>query len=79
MKTISTFLKRVLFAGVCLVSWTILPVLLVVGGLALFVYALAAESLRSLISREPPEPDGRPASEVADEMGRTAPQRPTSP
>ena len=79
MKTISTLLKRVLFAGVCLVSWTILPVLLVVGGLALFVYALAAESLRSLISREPPEPDGRPASEVADEMGRTAPQRPTSP
>jgi hypothetical protein len=69
----------VLFAGVCLVSWTILPVLLVVGGLALFLYALAAESLHSLISRAPPKPDARPASEVADEMGRAAPQRPTLP
>jgi hypothetical protein len=77
VKTISTLLKRVLFAGVCLVSWTILPVLLVVGGLALFLYALAAESLHSLTSRQP-KPDGRPASKVADEMGRTAPQRPAS-
>jgi hypothetical protein len=69
----------VLFAGVCLVSWTILPVLLVVGALALFLYALAAESLHSLISRAPPKPDARPASEVADEMGRAAPHPPTLP
>jgi len=52
----------VLFVGVCLVSWTILPVLLVVGGLALFMYALAAESLHSLISGQRPEPDTRSAS-----------------
>jgi hypothetical protein len=69
---------RVLFVGVCLVSWTILPVLLVVGGLALFLYALAAESLHSLLSGEPPEADQRAGSSVAGEMGRTAPQRPTS-
>jgi hypothetical protein len=72
-------LKRLLFVGFCLVSWTILPVLLVVGGLALFLYALAAESLQTLVSREPPEPNHRAASAVAGEMGRTAPQRPTTP
>jgi hypothetical protein len=79
MQVISTLLKRVLFLGVCIVSWAILPVLFIVGALALFLYALAAESLHSLISRKPPEPDGRPAREVADEMCRTAPQRQTSP
>jgi hypothetical protein len=69
VKTISTFLKRVVFVGVCLLSWTILPVLLIVGGLVLFLYALAAESLHSLISGEPPE---RAASRVAGGMGRRA-------
>jgi hypothetical protein len=79
MKTIATFLKRVLFLGVCIVSWTILPALLIVGALALFLYALAAESLHSLVHREPPEPRERAAPEVADGMCRTARQRPTSP
>ena len=67
-----------LFLGVCIVSSTILPVLFVVGGLALFLYALAAESLHSLISRKPPKPNERPARKVADGMCPTAPQRPTS-
>jgi hypothetical protein len=79
MKVISTLFKRVLFLGVCIVSWTILPVLFIVGALALFLYALAAESLDSLIRRKPPEPDERPARKVADGMCRTAPQRQTSP
>jgi hypothetical protein len=74
VNTISTFLKRVLFVGVCLLSWTILPVLLIVGGLVLFLYALAAESLQSLVSGEPPE---RSAAPVAGGLGRTA-ERPTS-
>jgi hypothetical protein len=79
MKAISTLLKSVLFLGVCIVSWTILPVLFIVGALALFLYALAAESLHSLISRRPPEPDERVPPTVADGMCRTAPQPPTSP
>jgi len=78
MKVISTLLKRVLFLGVCIVSWTILPVLFIVGALALFLYALAAESLHSLISRKPPQADERPARKVADAMCRTGPQRSTS-
>jgi hypothetical protein len=78
MKVISIFLKRALFLGVCSVAWTILPVLLIVGALALFLHALAAESLHSLISRKPPQPDERPVRKVADAMCRTASQRPTS-
>jgi hypothetical protein len=79
MKAISTLLKTVLFLGVCIVCWTIVPVLLIVGALALFLHALAAESLHSLISRKPPQPDERPARKVAEAMCRTAPQRSTSP
>jgi hypothetical protein len=79
MKAISTLLKTVLFLGVCIVCWTILPVLFIVGALALFLYALAAESLHSLISRKRPQPDERPARKVADAMCRSAPQRSTSP
>jgi hypothetical protein len=79
MKAISTLLKRLLFLGVCIVSWTIFPALFIVGALALFLYALAAESLPSLISRKPREPGERPAREVTDGMCQTAPQRPTLP
>ena len=79
MKAISTLFKTVLFLGIGIVFWTILPVLFIVGALALFLYALAAESLHSLISRKPPEPVERPARKVADAMCQTAPQRPTSP
>jgi hypothetical protein len=79
MKAISTLFKSVLFLGVCIVSWTILPVLFIVGALALFLYALAVESLHSLISRKPPVPAERAARKVADGMCGTAPQRPTSP
>jgi hypothetical protein len=78
MKAISTLLKNALFLGVCIVSWTILPVLFF-GALALFLYALAVESLHSLISRKPPVPEERAARKVAAEMCGTAPQRPTSP
>jgi hypothetical protein len=79
MKAISTLFKSVLFLGVCIVSWTILPVLFIVGALALFLYALAVESLHSLISGKPPVPGERAARKVADGMCGTAPQRPTSP
>jgi hypothetical protein len=79
MKAISTLLTTVLFLGVCIVCWTILPVLFIVGALALFLYALAAESFHSLISRKPPHPDERPARKVADAMCRTGPQGSTSP
>jgi hypothetical protein len=78
MKVISLLLKRGLFLGVCIASWTTLPVLFIVGALALFLYALAAESLHTLISRKPPEPDERAARKVADAMCRTGPQHPTS-
>jgi hypothetical protein len=79
MKAISTSFKSVLFLGVCIVSWAILPVLFIVGVLALFLYALGVESLHSLISRKPPEPAERTARKVADGMCGTASQRPTSP
>jgi hypothetical protein len=78
VKAISTLFKSVLFLGVSIVSWTILPVLFV-GALALFLYALAVESLHSLISRKPPVPEERAARKVAGGMCGTAPQRPTSP
>ena len=78
MKVISTLLKRVLFLGVCIVSWTIFPVLFIVGALALFLYALAAESSHSVINGKPSRSDERVARKVADGM-RSAPQRPTSP
>lgn len=80
MKAILTLLKSILFLGVCIVSWTILPVLFIVGALTLFLYALAAESLHSLISRERPLPDDeRAARKAPDGLCGTAPQRPTWP
>jgi len=47
MNAISTFLKTVLFLVLCVAGWTILPVLFIIGGLALFLYALAVESYLS--------------------------------
>jgi hypothetical protein len=78
MKAIPTFLKSVLFLGLCIVSWTIIPLLLLLGALTLFLYALAVESVYSLI--------GKRARERAPSIGedrrenvRAAPQIPTWP
>jgi hypothetical protein len=79
MKAISTLLTSLLFLGVCIVSWTILPVLFIVGALALFLYALAVESVNPLISRKLRMPDERAARKIADRMYGAAPHRPTSP
>jgi hypothetical protein len=79
VKAISTFLKSVLFLGICIVSWTIFPLLFVVGALALFFYALAAESLHSLIGKKPAQPDERAVRKIADRMVQTAAHPPTAP
>ena len=77
MKTISTSLTSLLFLGVCIVSWTIVPALFVVGALALFLYALAVESVHPLISKKSQALDERAVRRIADGMCRTASHRPT--
>lgn len=57
MRALSRSLKSVLFLGICILSWTIFPVLFIVGALTLFLYALAVESVHSLIDKRPRERD----------------------
>jgi hypothetical protein len=76
MKAIPTYLKSVLFLGVYLVSWTIIPVLLLLGALTLFLYALAVESLHSLIGKRARERAASPAQDRRQDV-RVSPQIPT--
>jgi hypothetical protein len=73
MKAIATFLKTALFIVLCVVGWTVLPVLFVVGGLALFLYALVVESFLSLGGGKASRPDDRAPGEMAERICTTEP------
>jgi uncharacterized membrane protein len=72
MRAIQTFLKGILFLAMCIVGWTIVPVLFIVGGLVLFLYALVVEGFLSLVKPAPAPDDSR---EMADRMSATQPSR----
>ena len=54
MNALSTFLDRLFFAVLCVVAWVIYPVLIIVGGAALLIYALIAELFSSMAPEPPP-------------------------
>jgi hypothetical protein len=70
MKAILTFLKTALFLVLCVVGWTVLPVLFLVGGLALLLHALVVESFLSFRGSKAPAPK-QPESPVADGLCTT--------
>jgi hypothetical protein len=43
MKALSTFFNRIVFLLVCVLSWGLLPLLVLTGGLALLTYAVIEE------------------------------------
>ena len=49
MKALSTFSKRIVFLLVCVLSWGLLPILMLTGGLALLIYAVIEELVDSLL------------------------------
>jgi len=79
MKAIGTFLRSMAFLAVCIVAWTVLPVLFLIG-LGLFLYALAVESLsrspRSLPESSSPTPPSEDTYEATPRGPASCAKRP---
>ncbi|MGD0492064.1 MAG: hypothetical protein ABSC32_10985 [Steroidobacteraceae bacterium] len=73
MSPLSTFFDRLFFATVCVVSWVIFPILIAVGGTALFAYALIAElcsctTAESAAARSPERPAARTTRRIYETL-----------
>jgi hypothetical protein len=69
MNAVTTFLDRLFFTATCVFGWLVFPLLIALGFVSLFCYALIAECLSSMVGPAvSASRDERAARQAADRL-----------